>query len=71
MFEPGTLETAFYSVLGEEVGRTSLQAADPREVVRLGEAVAAAKEAFRASVHLRDGQNNDLGTLGYVILRPG
>ncbi len=37
----------------------------------LGEAVAAPKEAFRASVHLRDGQNNDLGTLGYVILRPG
>jgi hypothetical protein len=70
VFEPGTLEAVFYSALGEELARTSLQAADPREVVRLDKTLAAPQEAFRVGVRLRDGQKNDLGALGNVILRP-
>lgn len=70
VFEPGTIEAVFYGVLGEELARTSLEAVDPREVVRLNKTLAVPPAAFRVAVKVKDGQDNDLGVLGNVILRP-
>jgi hypothetical protein len=70
VFEPGTMEAVFYGTLGEELARTSLEAVDPREVVRLNKTLAAPQAAFRVAVNVKDGQDNDLGVLGNVILRP-
>ena len=70
VFTPGTLQAEFFSSMGEELGRVTLQAVDPREVVRLDKTVPCPANAFRISLsaHDRDGENR--GFLGNFILRP-
>ena len=67
---PGTLQANFYSVMGEEVGHATLQAVDPRVVVRLDKSVPAPAGAFRVSVSVQDAEGMNRGFLGNVILRP-
>jgi len=70
VFVPGSLQADFYSVMGEEVGHKTLQAVDPREVVRLDKSIPAPTDAFRVSVSVRDADGENRGWLGNVILRP-
>jgi hypothetical protein len=70
VFVPGTLQANFYSVMGEEVGHATLQAVDPRVVVRLDKSVPAPAGAFRVSVSVQDAEGVNRGFLGNVILRP-
>ena len=70
VFVPGTLEAFFYSVMGEELGRTRLQSVDPREVVKLDKTVPAPNDVFRVSVAVFDADGNNLGFLGNAILKP-
>jgi hypothetical protein len=69
VFTPGTLEAIFYSGLGEELTHETLQAVDPREVVRLEKSVAVPASAFRVSVIARDPDGENRGVLGNVILK--
>jgi hypothetical protein len=69
VFTPGTLVANFYSVLGEELGQQSLQAVDPREVVRLDKIIPAPADTFRVSVFVRDAQGENCGYLGNVVLK--
>lgn len=69
VFTPGTIEAAFYSGLGEELAHETLQAVDPREVVRLEKSVAMPADAYRVSVLVRDAAGENLGSLGNVILK--
>ena len=69
VFTPGTLVANFYSVMGEELGQQTLQAVDPREVVRLDKTVPAPLGTFRVSVFVRDAQGENCGYLGNVILK--
>lgn len=70
VFVPGTLEAVFYSSVGEELSRMTLQAVDPREVVRVEKSVPVPAEAFRVSVRVVDSDGENRGHLGNVILRP-
>jgi hypothetical protein len=70
VFTPGNLEAVFYSVMGEELKHETLQAVDPREVVRLNKSVALPAGAFRVSVLVRDAEGENRGFLGNVILKP-
>jgi hypothetical protein len=70
VFVPGSLEADFYSVMGEELGHQTLQAVDPREVVRLDKSIPAPADAFRISICVRDANGENRGWLGNVILRP-
>ncbi len=69
VFTPGTAEAVFYSKLGEELSRETLQAVDPREVFRLDKSIALPADAFRASVVVRDSDGENRGVLGNVVLR--
>jgi hypothetical protein len=69
VFMPGTLEATFYSPLGEELSHESLQAVDPREVVRLEKSVPLPAGAFRVSVLVRDADGENRGFLGNVVFR--
>lgn len=69
VFTPGALEATFYSVMGEELGHETLQAVDPREVVRLDKAVALPAQTFRISVCVRDANGENRGVLGNAILK--
>jgi hypothetical protein len=55
--------------MGEEVGEETLQAVDPRQVVRLEKSIPAPAGAFRVSVFVRDSQGENTGFLGNVILK--
>jgi hypothetical protein len=55
--------------MGEELGQESLQAVDPREVVRLGKSIPAPAGTFRVSVFVRDAQGENCGYLGNVVLK--
>jgi len=68
VFAPGNLEAVFYSVMGEELKHETLQAVDPREVVRLNKSVALPAGAFRVSLLVRDAEGENRGFLGNVIL---
>jgi hypothetical protein len=70
VFVPGTLEAAFYSAMGEELGEETLEAVDPREVVTLEKTVPVPAQAFRVSVRLLDSEGRNRGYLGSFILRP-
>jgi hypothetical protein len=70
VFAPGTLQADFFSVMGEDLGHATLQAVDPREVVRLDKTVACPAHAFRVSLTARDQDGENRGFLGNVILRP-
>jgi hypothetical protein len=69
VFTPGTAEAVFYSGLGEELAHETLQAVDPREVVRLDKSVSIPADAFRVSVLVRDADGESRGFLGNVILK--
>jgi hypothetical protein len=69
VFTPGALIANFYSVMGEELSHETLQAVDPREVVRLDKSIPAPSGTFRASVHVQDAQGENCGFLGNVILK--
>ncbi len=69
VFAPGTLEAMFYSNLGEELARETLQPVDPREVVRLDKLVALPAGTFRVSVLARDSDGENRGFLGNVVLK--
>ncbi len=70
VFTPGTLEAVFYSVMGEELSRETLQAVSPREVVRVEKSVALPAEAFRVSLRVLDADGEIRGYLGNVVLKP-
>jgi hypothetical protein len=70
VFTPGTLQADFFSAMGEELGHVTLQAVDPREVVRLDKTVPCPADAFRVSLTARDRDGENRGFLGNVILRP-
>jgi Domain of unknown function (DUF4380) len=67
VFYPGTLEAVFYSDVGEELGHTTLESVDPRQVVRLDKTVPLPPNTYRASVRVLDADGNDVGFLGNVI----
>jgi hypothetical protein len=69
VFVPGTLEAAFYSVMGEELSRENLQAVDPREVVKLDKSVAVPDGAFRVGLRVLDASGENRGFLGNLILK--
>lgn len=69
VFAPGTVEAIFYSKIGEELSRETLQAVDPREVVRLEKSVPMPAEAFRVSVIARDADGENRGVLGNAVLK--
>ena len=69
VFVPGTLEAVFYSLMGEELSRESLQPVDPREVVQVDKAVALPADTHRVSVRVIDAAGENRGYLGNVILR--
>lgn len=69
VFVPGTLEAVFYSNMGEELSRETLQAVDPREVVRVDRRVRVPAGAFRVSVRALDADGENRGDLGNVILK--
>ena len=69
VFTPGTAEAVFYSNMGEELSRETLQAVDPREVFRLDKAVAAPPGAFRVSVRVLDADGENRGYIGNVVLK--
>ncbi len=70
VFSPGTLQADFLSAMGEELGHVTLQAVDPREVVRLDKTVPCPGNAFRISLTARDRDGENRGFLGNFILRP-
>jgi hypothetical protein len=69
VFTPGTLVANFYSVMGEQLGQETLQAVDPRTVVRLEKSISAPANTFRVSVFVRDAQGENCGYLGNVVLK--
>ncbi|HLW78131.1 MAG TPA: hypothetical protein VKU44_00895, partial [Terriglobia bacterium] len=69
VFAPGTIEAVFYGNMGEELSRETLQAVDPREVVRLDKRVRAPAGAFRVSVRALDADGENRGYLGNVVLK--
>ena len=69
VFVPGTLEAVFYSNMGEELSRETLQAVDPREVVRVDKAVPVPSGAFRVSVRVLDADGENRGYLGNALLK--
>ncbi len=71
VFVPGTIEAVFYSAMGEELARTTLQAVDPRQIVRLDKSVPLPPEAFRVSLRVMNAKDENCGFLGNAILKPG
>jgi len=69
VFVPGTLEAVFYSIMGEELTRETLQPLDPREVVKLDKSVPVPAEAFRVSIRVLDASGENRGYLGNAILK--
>jgi len=66
---PGTLEAVFYSLMGEELNRETLQAVDPREVVKVEKSVALPASTYRVSIRVLDVVGENRGYLGNVILK--
>jgi hypothetical protein len=69
VFVPGTLEAVFYSLMGEELNRETLQAVDPREVVKVEKSVALPAGTYRVSIRVLDVVGENRGYLGNVILK--
>ncbi len=69
VFVPGTLEAAFYTVMGEELAREMLQPVDPREVVKVERTIPLPASAYRVSIRVLDGTGENRGWLGNVILK--
>ena len=69
VFVPGTLEAVFYSLMGEELNGATLQAVDPREVVKVEKTVALPGGTYRVSIRVLDATGENRGYLGNVILK--
>lgn len=69
VFVPGTLEVTFYNLMGEEIGHETLQAVDPREVVKVDKTLALPAKTFRVSIRLIDNAGENRGWLGNVVLK--
>jgi len=69
VFTPGTLEAQFYNAVGQIIERQTLQAVDPREVVRLDKNVPLSADTYRISILVRDADGENRGFLGNVILK--
>ena len=69
VFVPGTLEAGFYSAMGEELGHETLQAVDPREVVKVEKTLAVPADAYRVSVRVLDATGENRGWLGNALLK--
>jgi hypothetical protein len=70
VFTPGTLQAEFFSAMGEELGKVTLQTVDPREVVKLDKTVPCPADAFRVNIAALDRDGENRGFLGNLILRP-
>lgn len=66
----GTVEAVFYSAIGEELSRETLQALNPGELVHLEKMVPLPAKAFRVSVRLLDAEGQKRGLPGNAILEP-
>jgi hypothetical protein len=69
VYVPGTIEAGFYSSVGDELGHETLQAVDPREVVRVEKTVAIPANAYRVSIRVADATGENRGWLGNAILK--
>ncbi len=69
VFVPGTLVAVFYTAKGEIIKQEALEAADPREVVRVSKTLDLPQQAYRVSVFLQDSGGENRGFLGNSILR--
>ncbi len=69
VFVPGSLQAVFYSLMGEELSRETLQAVDPREIVKLDKTLALPGNPYRVSVRVLDSTGENRGYLGNAILR--
>lgn len=69
VFTPGTLEAQFSNAIGQIIDHQTLEAVDPREVVRLDKTLPLPADAFRVSVLVRDPDGENRGFLGNVILK--
>jgi hypothetical protein len=70
VYTPGTLVAQFVTAKGEIIKQETLQAVDPREVVRVSKTLNLPGEAFRVSVFLQDSDGQNRGFLGNSVLRP-
>jgi hypothetical protein len=70
VFFPGKLEAYLYDRSGLGTAHVSLQSVNPQEEVELHNAIAAAKDVVRVSVHLVDRNQVDRGVLGEVFVTP-
>jgi hypothetical protein len=68
VFFPGKLEAYLYDRGGLGNGRVPLQLVNPQDEVELHQAIAAAKDIVRVSVHLIDSSDVDRGALGEVFV---
>ena len=69
VFVPGTVEAVFYSLMGEELSRESLQPVDPREVVKVDKSVPVPNDAYRVSLRVIDAAGENRGYLGNAVLK--
>ncbi|MFB3920650.1 MAG: DUF4380 domain-containing protein [Terriglobia bacterium] len=68
VFVPGSLEAVFYSEMGEELSRETLQTVDPRDVVKVEKTIALPAETFRVSIRVMDAAGENRGYLGNIVL---
>lgn len=70
VYMPGTLVAQFVTAKGEIIKQETLQAVDPREVVRVSKTLDLPGEVSRVSVFLQDSDGQNHGFLGNSVLRP-
>jgi hypothetical protein len=70
VYTPGSVVAQFVTAKGEIIKQETLQAVDPREVVRVSKTLNLPGEAFRVSVFLQDSDGQNRGFLGNSVLRP-
>jgi hypothetical protein len=68
VFFPGELKAYLYDEGGVEASEVALQAVQPQDPVALHQAIAAAKNIARVSIHLVDSNGVDRGALGEVFV---
>ncbi|MBV8050439.1 MAG: hypothetical protein JOZ80_04585 [Acidobacteriaceae bacterium] len=64
VFFPGKLVARIFDGQGVMISEVELRAVDPRQVVELDQTTVASANAQRVSIHLRDEQGQDRGSLG-------
>ena len=68
VFFPGELKAYLYDEGGVEASEVALQVVQPQDPVALHQAIAAAKNIARVSIHLVDSSGVDRGALGEVFV---